>query len=434
MLAWTIFRHGIPRNLLAFSIFCLLLFSRMIFSWVKSDIFPNINATLFFIGTTFILLLVIRTIKGKKEETLAKFSRFLTMTCAVLIGYESLTILFGSKDNSFSYGTPMQLKTWVGNKPNIYVLMFDEYQGNNGLRKMTGYSNEEQVAFLRHEGFTIANNPISTYDHTVYSIPSLFMMDTLHFKTTNTSMTKMKVLTASSLVYKNNPLIKYLAQNGYRTRNFSIFRIADEKPLSAIWIETTWLELQLFRTFPFWARNDLLNALPSNSIQKLAGTLLARTVKHNRKTIDSTFATIGESKQPQFVFSHFLLPHPPLMIDSNGNERSFNKAMFETNLLSSSFKESYLGQVKYANYLIRKFIETIDRKDPESVVFILSDHGCRALAKDTEDVFNIQWAMRIPGKDPLAGVADVQLVNTFRILLNQVAGQQLPMLHSTPRY
>jgi len=72
--------------------------------------------------------------------------------------------------------------------------------------------------------------------------------------------------------------------------------------------------------------------------------------------------------------------------------------------------------------------------DPNASVIILSDHGSRNLADETPDVFNILWAMRVKGGPAVVAEKDIEMVNTFRILLNNVAGQELPMLSSTPKY
>lgn len=140
------------------------------------------------------------------------------------------------------------------------------------------------------------------------------------------------------------------------------------------------------------------------------------------------------SKQPKFVFTHILLPHPPNLIDSNGNSRSFKDAMYEQNLTLPSFIPAYISQVKYANQLIIRSINNILVKDPDCAIVFISDHGCRNCFPKQSEVFNIQWAMKLPGNKPHLIQDGLHLVNTFRIVLNEIAGQNLPMVQTVSKF
>ena len=50
-----------------------------------------------------------------------------------------------------------------------------------------------------------------------------------------------------------------------------------------------------------------------------------------------------------------------------------------------------------------------------------------------DGVFNIQWAMKIPGKKLTVPQEKLHMVNTFRILFNELAQQQLQLLPRTSR-
>jgi len=66
-------------------------------------------------------------------------------------------------------------------------------------------------------------------------------------------------------------------------------------------------------------------------------------------------------------------------------------------------------------------------------VIILSDHGSRNFSGETDNIFNIQWALRLPGYDAQVLEDDATLINTFRIVLNNIAGQHLPMVNAKPK-
>jgi len=83
--------------------------------------------------------------------------------------------------------------------------------------------------------------------------------------------------------------------------------------------------------------------------------------------------------------------------------------------------------------MIRNVIAEINAKDPKAVVIILSDHGSRNFSGETDNIFNIQWALRLPGYDAQVLEDDATLINTFRIVLNNIAGQHLPMVNAKPK-
>lgn len=430
-----VFRDGMKRILFCVFLLFFLLFARVIFTAFKEGPFHQLRPIYFFGASVIILLLVYLLIRKSSEQNLQRFSRFLRLTFSVLIVYELFGILFIKPRDPFTLPAAITPGEWKGtSKPNIYVLLFDEYQGNKGLAKLAGYQNTNAIGFLRDRGFAMPEDPRSSYQSTIYAVPSLFLMDTLSFPTDEAVLTTRSAMLADRLLSEKNTFTQYLKKNGYTITCHSIFRVDGQEPGIDYPIGASWLELQQLKTLPGWAKNDLFNALPSNSLQKKIGTLYATLLDYNRDLLGRTEGSIGQGATPKFVFSHFLLPHPPAMLDSNGSELSMRDAMYELNLAKDSFRDAYLGTVVYTNRVMAGLIEKISKKDPGAVVIILSDHGCRALAGKTPEVFNIQWAMKIPGRDSIALDRETKMINTFRILLNNIAGQQLPMVEAGQKY
>jgi hypothetical protein len=86
------------------------------------------------------------------------------------------------------------------------------------------------------------------------------------------------------------------------------------------------------------------------------------------------------------------------------------------------------------NIQIKNIITEALAKDPGCAIVLVSDHGCRSCFKETPEVFNIQWAIKIPGGKTTVPQHQFHLVNTFRILLNEIAGQNLPMIQTVSKY
>ena len=436
LLSWVMLRKLNKTIIYATILTFFALFSRLLFVTLKDNLFSNIKPSLFLLSLLIILIIVFIRLRSSNELGIEKFRQFLSLTFFALLAFEILMNFTSTKKEPFTLKQDVVLNTWNKNlpKPNIYVLLFDEYQGNYGLDKL-GYKNEELIHFLDSLGFTIAEQPRSAYRTTIYAVPSLFRMDTLSLNAENAELTTRSAIKANLLLQHQNTFINYLEKNNYDIQNYSLFSIGKSKPFVKIPIGTTWLELQQLKMLPWWAKNDLFHAIPSNKFQKLAGTLNANTVLYNEKGIAFAHKNIeAKSDQPKFVFSHILLPHPPVMLDSTGKERSMKDAMYENNLSTPSFVPAYLAQIKYVNIQIKNIITEALAKDPGCAIVLVSDHGCRSCFKETPEVFNIQWAIKIPGGKTTVPQHQFHLVNTFRILLNEIAGQNLPMIQTVSKY
>jgi hypothetical protein len=431
-----LFKNRLRSN--TFSVFVLLvvLFARTNLLSVKELIDPGFRTSAYLISLSAGLAIIGWAIQKSAIPKLERFQGFLILLFSSLIVYETGRLVLIKPLVSFRQKDQVKPSTWpVGPKENIYVLLFDEYQGSQGLLKLTGYANEHVEKFLKYRGFTVAVNPRSTYRITFYALPSLFSMDTLVFTRNDTRESLRLGIMADKILDRSNTFTNFLRTNGYSIVNCSMFRIGGTERVQSIPIGLSWLELQLLKTFPWWARYDMMHYIPSNRIQKFLGTYYAKFVRYNHVVHAKTLESVQpRTDTPRFVFSHFLLPHNPLVFDSAGNERSFRETHAALNPGNSKVKQDYVDQLIYANRIIESIVRQIDHMDPNASVIILSDHGSRNLADETPDVFNILWAMRVKGGPAVVAEKDIEMVNTFRILLNNVAGQELPMLSSTPKY
>jgi hypothetical protein len=126
---------------------------------------------------------------------------------------------------------------------------------------------------------------------------------------------------------------------------------------------------------------------------------------------------------PMFVYTHLLIVHTPLVFTENGG------------LLDPAHKldwNYYLAAHKYATKELQAMLETILKNaDPDNppVIILQSDHGARNLKlkvtgskilENYPDAFqhNVVNAMYLPGMDPSEIPADMDLTDTFAIVLN----------------
>jgi len=130
----------------------------------------------------------------------------------------------------------------------------------------------------------------------------------------------------------------------------------------------------------------------------------------------------------KFVYSHLLIPHPPVLTDSIGNLRKISTAMYEVNRQEPSFKSSYKKYIQYANSILDKMVTGIQVNDPTAVIVFTSDHGLRVIPGQQGYIFNNQCAVYIPGSNYTGFYDSVSLVNLMRLVLNNASGLQIPLV------
>jgi DhnA family fructose-bisphosphate aldolase class Ia len=79
-------------------------------------------------------------------------------------------------------------------------------------------------------------------------------------------------------------------------------------------------------------------------------------------------------------------------------------------------------------------VQRIIKNDPSAVIIFASDHGLRKSNDPYNLHKNCQLAIRLPSRKRINLPEQTNLVNTFRIVLNQIAGQNIKLLDSTTQY
>jgi hypothetical protein len=171
------------------------------------------------------------------------------------------------------------------------------------------------------------------------------------------------------------------------------------------------LSYHLITSFHFnWAQKQYLQGLIDNIRFSYQGTVNAAKVT---------------SKQPRFVYTHFIMPHYPYLFDKNGNPLRFEEA------IQGGRKDLYLGFLQYCNNLCLTLIDTIFKTDTTNpIIILMSDHGFTKYSTEYDPAYNFQNMVNIhlPDKNYSAFSDNQTNVNLFRTILNTQFGQQLPIL------
>ncbi len=419
-------------SMVSFLIFFVLLYARSIHSGINGWLKPaRFNYSYYFPLLFLALGIVIWRTRKSSTNNIDGFRKYLGIALVTLSIYEAgrygYDIVTDDHLPDMKYSAEAPVTAWSGaSKPNIYFFLFDEYQGEKGLTKMTGTADSSLRPFLTANHFMVAKNPSSGFRYTFYSMASLFGMADLEFPSDRSFLDEKRIIMASSLIREENKLVNYLSANGYDIKNLSLFDLPGHPSSTDNITYLTWYSLQYHKTFPGWFVSDILHILPSNKIQGFLNSFFYRTMSQNEHGFTATLAELEKkTSQPRFIYAHFLQPRPPVFLDADGKQKNITNAMREFNRGGEPFIRSYVGYLKYTNQMIRKMVGKINLIDPGAVVLIASDHGLRSWAGETEDVFNIQLAMKLPGGQDSLFTDSTSLSNTFRIVLNHIAGQKL---------
>lgn len=232
---------------------------------------------------------------------------------------------------------------------------------------------------------------------------------------------------------RNNGLIPMLEKEGYEIINHSIFSFKRYPP--------TVPPFDLWDQFSLYNRHNIFHKIDSdigwNIRIRFKGFKPQRFDKyvyerdhHLSKVYEHSLQTaLSESTRPRFVYSHFMIPHPPYSFDSTGNKIK-DPVWAQTH---AEDKKSYVAQLIYSNKIIVNLVSHIlSNPQRPSVIILQGDHGYKYLDKTRDSLeFKNLNAIYFSNKDYRLLTKDISMVNTFRIVMNTFFKQKIPILKDT---
>ncbi len=322
----------------------------------------------------------------------------------------------------------------VNNPPDIYYVIVDGYGRQDILQDLYDYDNGPFIRFLRQHGFLVPDSSRSNYCQTLLSLTSSLNLDYLSRLARFDRFSKDRNQMAHYL--KNNLLFDFLKNYGY-----------DIIILSSGY---TWTE--------FNKEERILS--PGMTLSEFDNILLATTpvpfvMSYNKSQYDlkrdqvtfmlNKLPRITEGSAPRFVFAHIFAPHPPFVFGAHG-ERLEHTRGYRIGDGSDFFKEGgshaeyingYRDQVAYLNGQLEPMITGIlDRYgDNPPIIILQGDHGPGSELDwyslpntNIRERFSILNALYLPGVADSLVYDKITPVNTFRIILNEYFGSDLPLL------
>lgn len=366
--------------------------------------------------------------------------RFLLILGTVLVGYNLTSIARSDSRPRVPHAIQTIAPDLSAAKrkdlPNIIYIVPDRYPSHQVLHSAFQYDNQPFISALQRRNFYVQDPSFASYTKTFESLASVFNMQYINFLAEEFGRESSDARPTYYLL-QHNQGFQILKKAGYHIVNMANWwegtrkmPVADENfsnisRLSALTeFQRIYLEnhaiFSLFRNFynP-WGHYEDCRFLPIqfNKLRDIMGR-----------------------DEPQFVFWHIYLPHPPFIFDSNG------KCLDHPISIGNSWSEhrdAFLGHLQYANKLLLETFDMVQAQSKRDFIFIIqSDEGpfpwsyIKNYALNwfevPPDLLRMKFgninAIYFPSGHygPLQG--QITPINNFRLLLNEALGTTLPTL------
>ncbi|HET9055466.1 MAG TPA: sulfatase-like hydrolase/transferase [Chitinophagaceae bacterium] len=409
-----------------------LLFHYLFFKIIKSYFTKLTHITLFEHYLYYLPLLVLVTIAFLvwviKQKSLRLCNLFINIVFIVFSTVELIKLTL----NCFTY-RPSEISIQKlnflnydgNNNPNIYLLIMDEYVGSKTLYEDWQFDNSKFHNELRKRKFFVAKSPVSNYNRTTYSMLSMLNMGYINNVSEN-NINPSREFSACLKQIKQNQV-----QSFFKSKNYNIVNnswLMDDATTNEKLFLPIKERLLLDKTFGSVLWQDLICNIPSNQIQKLIKTPLARIDSYNNNMIELTYKSINIQKSPTFFYTHLHMPHLPFLRNKEGILR--NLVTVHNRVDQRANSNSYLSYFQYVNTTILKMVDSVLQKDDNPIVILASDHGFRDAVAGNKvfSEFNNFLAIYTPNQNYTGFNDSTCLVNVFRLLLTNHFGQKLPIL------
>jgi hypothetical protein len=382
---------------------------------------------------------------ARRPRALARVSTFLSLTGALLVSVSCIQVVAsGIHARRVMHHSQLarELARPVGkrpagsaprsSRPDIYLLVLDEYANSSVLREVFGFDNRLFEDSLRHLGFTIPRVVRSNYVHTLLSIPSLLNFSHLTRLSEELGPRETDPTLPNYLV-ENNRTTAFLRDRGYKFLFFpSQWWISTAHNRNADWEYHPWTGINLAREA---TRSDLRRFLVSNTLLDF----LTRgnhnwDADHVRRTL-AALEHVPERQEPTFVFAHVLNPHGPYVFTPDCHSSTRQPAASP----SAQREHPYVGQIQCLNRMVLQLVSTLlERSSEPPVILLQGDHGSNLLryssAKSASAVspaqarerFGAFGAYYLPHGGARLFADTVTVVNVLRKVLNYYFDAGIP--------
>lgn len=414
----------------------VMLFYGAIEDFVGTFAFLANVARLTYVLSAIILIMIIAFVRIKRsQKSFIQASFFLNLLFTVYIAIDLITIAIErsalpEKQSTVS-GDMLATDTSATLRPDIYLIILDQYAGTECLEKYFKYSNSRFEDTLRKLNFRVVRSPRSNYFNTNLSIGSLLNMRYLTKREHKMFRETFEGAKASVAIIENNAVCAYLEKRGYELSNYSIFNLHDRPAKYAnpfipihenIIIEKTALYRLLKSIGPMLTIHFKISPLLNWLNEKLLDNnqiILKNSIKRPHQRV----------RKPIFQYVHLLMPHSPHGYDSTGKSVPILVPRSRADWLKHD--SSYLQYLVYTNKRITDYISTLKKEtENKAIILLMGDHGYRPAARFGESRFEFTTlnAIYLPNRDYTHFYDGITHVNQFRALFKTQFNRNFPLL------
>jgi hypothetical protein len=434
-LAWILYRNPLKASLLCAYLFSFFLFFGALDDFLRTNLFILSRYSVI-IPLYFTSLLLLTIYLKKTKTTLYKFTFFINLLFLIFlamdIGLLSWKMLGHNSDRFYVASTDESNYQACTNckNPDIYFLLFDGYSSTLALKQTFHYDNSELDSFLIEKGFSLQRHSQSNYNFTPFSMASILNMNYLHGIEDPKACTAKDYARCNDLI-RNNETIRFLSSRHYSVINYSIFDLANNPSLAEPYQLPLKTRLITDETLYNRLIRDIVWNLFAGKFEMkwlIKKQLFANLYSNNKFITLTKKETTLKSNSPRFIYAHLEMPHRPYYYGRDFILRDFKSLIEERNIDPPI---SYQGYLHYTNSIIKELVETIQKNTNNSAVIILmGDHGFRIELADGSNghFFKNLNAVYFPEKDYQLMTDGISGVNQFRVILNTLFKQHLPLL------
>jgi hypothetical protein len=433
---WWLFRDIRRAGLFAFLIMGFHFFFGSIHDTAKKW-FPDtfIIKYSFILPAVFLFFIILIIFFRKKKPVLLRTTLYLNVVLLILIIMDvglllAKTIQLENKEIGMLPSEMIPCDSC--SKPDVYVIIPDEYAGNTELKEILKFDNSEFINQLTQRGFHTIPYSFSNYNYTPFSIASILNMQYLYLEGRNRS--KPDVTYCFEMI-RDNRLLSFLAFHGYDFYNYSFFDFKGQPARvreSFLPAKTRLITGQTFLSrFDRDIRYHLITRFKSKA------ELRRQTYKNKANNENilhlTTKTTTEKTSKPKFIFTHLMLPHYPYYYDKDGNEYPFEQLVEGT----QGNQEQYIQYLLHSNKRLLTLIDHILKSSRTTpMIVLMGDHGFRHFVQpvDQRYYFLNHASILLPSNNYSQFSDSMSAVNILRTAMNTEFGQKMPYLKDSMSY
>lgn len=374
----------------------------------------------------------------KYKKPLVKLTGFFSVMFLALVVFDTCLIIWQvitpkpSKASGIAQSITPLADTVA--KPDVYLILLDEYMGTAGLQEYYHYDNSAFESFLKQKGFHISPRSRSNYPATVYSMASMLNMRYLD----STERDRSKNFTYKNMLglINHNAVAEYFKRFNYSIHNYSPFDFGSIEPHYNYTMMPRDIQLITFRMLYARFIGRVVYGEPQDyvDVSKITNWFNNKLAAIHENQMQGVIASAGK-QTPVFTYLHLLMPHKPFMFDSTGKVIDIYKTVKGNRKPGTD--NLYLQYLVYTNRRIMKYLdELFAATQGKAVIIVMSDHGYRDANSIPGKFFGFRNfnAVYLPGRDYHLWYDSVSNVNQFPLLFNTLFGQQIPLKKDSCAY